>query len=103
MTGLSDRKKGRMSRIILPNGQQIRQENEITFYKREIFKLKCMVKDQNDIYMAKLLSQQQNLEKLDKIMDSAFKRIDAYEEKLKELGVNPKDILDGERKSDSEA
>jgi len=81
-----------MSHIILPNRQVVRKENETEFLRREIGKLKNLLIDQENTHQARLLTMNRELQKIDKIMVAAFNRIEAYEAKLEELDINPKDL-----------
>ena len=82
------------NRIILPNGQAINESRSAEFLRREIVKLKQLLISKNDDYQTKLLAQHTELEKLDKIMTAAFDRLDAYEKKLNELGVDCQALIE---------
>ena len=80
------------SRIILPNGQHVNKENSLLHMKRAVLYLKTLLKERDDTHQARLLSQQRELEKLDKIMGEAFDKIDLFEKKLIELGIDTKEL-----------
>lgn len=84
-----------MSNIILP-GQQVVRPDTLQNLKRQINFLKSKITEIENAHQARLLSINTQVTKVDEIMQRAFKKIDVYEKKLKELGYFPDHLLEEE-------
>lgn len=83
-----------MGIIIQPNrnGEFISPEKENQVLKSQIKTLQAMMIAKNNDYQQRLEAMHRDLQKLDKILNEAFEKIDAYGTKLKELGVDLKEV-----------
>ena len=75
------------NRIILPGGQNINPDNTKV--------LQTIINKMDRDHKERLMGIRSDLHKLDSILQAALRRNEKFEKKLKELGVDPKELIDG--------